>query len=251
MGIEAYKPLRNTIDVVVLTTANKENTDERKVPQRGIQILLVKRENEPFDGCWVLPGGFVDYDKPLDDCVRDKLEQKTGLRDTYFEQLYTYGNDVYRDPRDRVITVAYTALLNKDEVDQGKLNNNTAWFWIDINRDSDGLVESVEFTQVDKYGSGEKVRDLGFDHSKIIIDSLNRISNKAMYTDILFNALPKRFTVKELEYTFEAFIGKSIPGFRRIISGRIAETPYTTSDVNAKPNSFRPARLYTLASKTY
>lgn len=243
MGIESYEKLRNTTDIVILTTENKEIHNERKVPTKGLQVLLIKRDEEPFNGCWTLPGGFVDCKKSLKQCVEEKLKQKTGIDTLYKEQLYTYGDDVYRDPRDRIITIAYIALTSKDKthIENCHGDKETDWFWVETVRDTHGEVTEARFI---REGSREVVKTLGFDHNNIVIDAINRMANKIMYTDIGFHLVKDEFTVKELEMAYEAVVGRSIPGFRRIIEHKITETNKSTTDVSDRPYAHRPAKLY-------
>ena len=241
MEISNYEKIRLTTDVVILTTEDKEAVNHRKVPEKGIQVLLIKRDEEPFNGMWTLPGGFVDSDKSISECVDSKLYQKTGLNGIYKEQLFTYGDDINRDPRDRVVTIAYLALVSKDKLDKRASDKQSAWFWVETDRLNDGTVSNVTFRSGE---TGETVTNLGFDHSKIICDSLNRIINKIMYTDIGFNLVADEFTIKDLQVAYETIVGKNIPGFRRIIESKIEETGKMTTDIKAKPDSFRPAKLF-------
>lgn len=243
MSIKDYKSVRNTTDIVILTTEDKEVENERKVPNKGIQVLLVKRDEEPFNGMWTLPGGFVDHDKGLSECVEEKLLQKTGVAGLYKEQLYTYGDDIHRDPRDRVITIGYIALTSKNSINiNNGGNKETDWFWVNVSRNKFGEVETVTFTRDKRI---EVVDKLGFDHSNIVIDAINRLSNKIMYTDIGFHLVNTEFTIKELQMAYEAITGKEIAGFRRIIEPKIIETGKTTLDIKDKPDLHRPAKLYT------
>lgn len=243
LGIENYSKLRNTTDIVILTTENRENQNERKVPTKGLQILLIKRDSEPFNGKWTLPGGFVDSEKSLKSCVEEKLKQKTGISTLYKEQLYTYGDDVYRDPRDRVITIAYIALTSKDKthIENCHGDKETDWFWVNTTRNIRGEVIGVSFT---RNNQTELVDELGFDHNNIVIDAINRISNKIMYTDIGFHLVEDEFTIKELQMAYEAVTEREISGFRRIIEDKIVETGKITTDVRDKPDAHRPAKLY-------
>lgn len=242
MGIENYAKVRLTADVVIMTTDDKEVINQRKNPEKGVQVLLIRREAEPFKGMWTLPGGFIDADKSISECIDAKLHQKTGIGNIYKEQLYTYGDDINRDPRDRVITIAYLALVSKDKVNQSKhLEDNTAWFWVEPERLNDGTVSHVTFKNVK---TGETIYNLGFDHSNIICDSLNRVANKLMYTDIGFNLVSDEFTIKDLQTAYETIVGRGIPGFRRIIENKIEETGKMTTDIKVKPDSFRPAKLF-------
>ena len=110
-----------TTDVVVFT-----------MRQDALQVLLIKRASEPFRGCWALPGGFVEPDESLDEAARRELEEETGVRDVYPEQLYTFGRPD-RDPRERVITVAYYALIPSDDVALRAASDaeSVGWFGMD------------------------------------------------------------------------------------------------------------------------
>ena len=239
MSIDNYPRIRATTDIVIMTTHNKEEENQRKVPEKGLQILLVKRNIEPYKDMWALPGGFIDADKPISVCVDNKLYNKTGISGIYKEQLYTYGDDVNRDPRDRVITVAYLALVSKAKVNVKEVD--TAWFWVNTERNANGDVVNVTLKNEH---TGETLSNLAFDHSKIICDSINRIANKIMYTDIGFNLVGDEFTIKELQIAYETVVGRSIPGFRRIIENKIEETGKMTTDIRIKPDLHRPAKLF-------
>lgn len=248
MTFDGYRAVRNTVDIVVLATVDRPTDNKRTVPQKGIQVLLVKRDREPFKDTWTIPGGFVDYDEPLHETVHRKLKQKTGIDDMYTEQLYTYGDDIKRDPRDRVISIGYIALTTKDRVNirDNPGDNETAWFWVNTVRDN-GVITDIYLhkSETEHTENLDIVTELGFDHKKILIDALNRMANKIMYTDIGFNLVGKTFTIKELQRAYEAIIGKEISGFRRLILDKIEPTGTTTTFVNAEPNCFRPAQLYT------
>lgn len=245
MGIESYPKVRVTTDVVVLTVADLPVNNARSLPDKGVQVMLIKRDAEPFKDEWTLPGGFVNYSTPLIETIYSKLEQKTGAKNLYVEQLYTYGDDIHRDPRDRVISVAYIALVNMTLAERLKASsgdNETEWFWVKMERDAQH--NNVVDLKLKGTDSGEIVDRLGFDHKKMIIDSLNRVGNKVMYTDIGFNLVEKEFTVAELKNTFETLTGRKLPGFRRTIMPKIQEVGSTTLDVRERPDSYRPAKLY-------
>lgn len=245
MGLDSYPKVRVTTDIVILTTEDKELHDKRGVPDKGVQVLLIKRKEEPFKQSWTLPGGFVDFNKPLIDTVMGKLRQKTGVHDIYVEQLYTYGDNINRDPRDRVISVAYIALVSKDNIVKLNLENGdseTDWFWVESLRDT--VTNEVKDISLTRSTTTEIVTDLGFDHKKMIIDALNRVGNKVVYTDIGFNLVHTYFTIKELQLAYEALVGKGIPAFRRQIMPKIEEVGLTTTNIKAEPELHRPAKLY-------
>lgn len=244
MGLENYRAVRNTVDIVIMTTSDKESYNKRKVPDKNIQVILVKRDEEPYKDTWTLPGGFVGFDTTLSKTVETKLVEKTGISGIYYEQLYTYGDTIDRDPRDRVITIGYIALTPKDKINLKNTHGSkeTDWFTVETHRNKYGIVESVEFI---RESTEERIVTLGFDHNSIIIDAINRVANKLMYTDVGFNLLEEEFTIKELQLSYEAIMGRNIPGFRRIIENKIKETGRSTKDTKDLPELHRPSKLYT------
>jgi 8-oxo-dGTP diphosphatase len=161
-----------------------------------LKVLLIKRKNYPYKGKWALPGGFLDISskETLEETAARELLEETGLKNIYIEQLKTYG-DPDRDPRMRVITVAYYALVPIDQVGQVQAGDDATeaqWFPI------------------------RELPDLAFDHRVILEDVLDRLIGKISYTPIGFNLVPKEFTWTELQSVFEAILGKKfiIPVFR-------------------------------------
>ena len=197
------------VDVVILT-----------VRERRLEVLLVRRHSPPFDGMWALPGGFVRGDESLEDAARCKLEEKTGVRDAYLEQLYTFG-EPERDPRMRVITVVYYALIRPDQLQlpPGDDAEDARLFW------------------------AYEVPPLAFDHRAILDYTLLRLRGKLEYTMIGFQLLGERFTLSELQEVYEAILNRPLDkrNFRKkLLLMRIVEpTPYTKM-----VGQHRPAVLY-------
>lgn len=233
MKFEDYKKSSHTADVVVLAYETVETTDIKKSDMQRLKVMLNRRKIEPFEGMWSLPGGFIDYDKTMDEAARSKLKIKTGVENIYMEQLYTYGDDLYRDPRGRVISTAYIALVDKDSIVISE--DDTAWFTISTTRNEDGKVEKIRILDDDL----NDVR-LAFDHEKILLDALDRLRGKILYTDIVLNILPKKFTIREMQDVYELIYGKSIPSFRRIIVDKIKPT-----GIKVGGSGYRPSELYT------
>lgn len=153
----------------------------------SIQILLIERGQPPFEGNWALPGGFVHTDEPLDTAALRELQEETGLSQIYLEQLYTFGA-VDRDPRERIVTVAYYALVNLLNYDPpvGDSDARTAkWFPID------------------------DIPALAFDHQKILDTGLERLRAKVRYQPIGFELLPETFTFPQLQSLYESIVGES------------------------------------------
>lgn len=198
-----------TTDVVVFTVR-----DER------LQVLLVRRLNPPFQNSWALPGGFVDIDEDLEAGALRELEEETGVTGVFLEQLYTFG-DPERDPRERVITVAYFALVPREHIriqagsDAGEVNWHPC----------------------------EQLPSLAFDHDTIIAMAQKRLAAKLEYSTIAFQFLPEKFTLSELQQVYEIIHGEPLDkrNFRRrmVSYGLLQETGEKVRNGN-----HRPARLY-------
>jgi 8-oxo-dGTP diphosphatase len=201
-----------TVDTVILTIKDKE-----------LKILLVKRKVTPFKDKWSIPGGFVENKQSLEEAAKAKLLEKTGVKDVYLEQLYTFGNPA-RDPRGRVITVAYFALINSDSI---------------VLKDKDG--DNVQWFSV------SKLPTLAFDHKEIVDYALKRLKWKFEYTTAAFSLLPRKFTMTHLQDLYETVFSTGFDkrNFRKkLLSLDILEEQEVMRDV-----SFRPPQLYSLKKK--
>lgn len=239
LRFENYEKLSVTTDMVVLTVDKKIPENNRLSAEIGLQVLLVKRDINPFNGEWSLPGGFVNPGDRLVDCVQNKLMHKTGLKNVYNEQLYTFGDVLDRDPRGRVISVAYMALSPKSKIqlDNSIAEKESSWFWVRALRDDTGNIISILLEN--SQDKSEIICNLAFDHMEMLKCALTRIQNKVMYTDIAFEMMEEIFTIKELQTVYEEILGKQIQGFRRIIDQKLDETDLWTDG-----KAHRPARLY-------
>lgn len=269
--INDYERPSITNDVIIFTTDDKHEENSRKVPRKGMQILLIKRDNYPEIDKWAVPGGFVRMDESLEEGAIRKLKEETGIENVYLEQLYTFG-EVNRDPRTRVISVGNMALISKDNISYSISDNikESMWFWVDkvlIDCSEDGnhtvnkyelklksedekidmhyeIIEKVEKSILRRKEVSYKIMDdnggeLAFDHYKIINHSIDRLRNKIEYTPIALNLLPRLFTVKELQFVYEAIMGREILNFRRKMDDMIIETD---EKIEGKP--FRPAKVF-------
>lgn len=200
--------------------------------KRGeLSLLLVRRGRHPFQGHWALPGGFVNIDESLDAAARRELFEETGLADIYMEQLATFG-EVARDPRMRVISVAYLGLAPKDSLSgccrAGDDAKEACLF--QVKERADGSFVFMNEERVIMFSESE----LAFDHAKIIHEGVNRIRGKLNYTDIAFELLEDKsaFTMADLRAAYEAMSGTPYPAsnFTRNITtryikpGKMAET---------------------------
>lgn len=266
-----YKRPSVTNDIIIFTTADMEEDNLRKVPKRGMQVILIKRDDYPYIDKWALPGGFVDIEESLEDGAKRKLKEKTGIDNIYTEQLYTFG-DVHRDKRTRVISVGNIALIEKSNISfkEVDLQKKSGWFWIDKTLISSEKYEqyienkhllslkSIDERIIMNYEVTEKIgrdifrrketsyrllnnstEELAFDHYRILDYGIDRLRNKVEYTPIAFNLLPRVFTVKELQNVYEAIMGREILNFRRKMGEMIIETD---EKIEGKP--FRPAKVF-------
>lgn len=212
--LEKYEKPSVTVDIVIFTIQNNE-----------LKILLVKRAIEPFKNMWAIPGGFVRIQESLEEAAKRELLEETGVKDVYLEQLYTFG-DVKRDPRGRVITAAYYALVKSDNI---KLKATT-----DVSEA--------------KFFLASKLPKLAFDHEKILEYALKRLRWKFEYTTIAFSLLPDKFSLTELQKIYEIIFNKKFDkrNFRKkIISLNLVEkTKEKEENV-----SYRPPKLYKLKKK--
>lgn len=195
--------------------------------EEDLKVLLIERDLQPFEGKWALPGGFVRVDESLDDSALRELEEETGLQKVFLEQLYTIG-DLNRDPRERVITVAYYALvrLSSHKVQAATDARQALWFSID------------------------DLPKLAFDHDKILKMAHERLRGKVRYQPIGFELLPQKFTLRQLQHLYEVVLDRELDkrNFRKKILGMeiLEELDEVESDV-----AHRAARLYRFDRRAY
>ncbi|NOZ73398.1 MAG: NUDIX hydrolase [Chloroflexi bacterium] len=198
-----------TVDLVLFTFAEQE-----------LRVLLIRRGHEPFAGAWALPGGFVNIDEKLETAAQRELREETGVTGVYLEQLYTFG-DPDRDPRGRVITVAYFGIVGADTavtLQAGDDAREARWFNV------------------------YNLPPLAFDHGRIIRYAIQRLRYKLEYTALGFLLLPKVFTLSELQQVYEIVLQETLDkrNFRRkVLSQGILER----TD-KMKYGDHRPAQLY-------
>ena len=196
-------------------------------PRAGLKVMLVRRGVEPFRGRWALPGGFVRPDETIDAAARRELEEETGLRDVFLEQLYTFG-DPGRDPRERVITVAHYALVASTGHAVKATGDAAAARWFD----ADGAL------------------GLAFDHNAILAAARERLRGKVRYQPIGFELLPDVFPLRDLQRLYEVVLGRELDkrNFRKKIlqMNVLRETAELETDVR-----HRPSRLYAFDRDNY
>ncbi|KQY91138.1 ADP-ribose pyrophosphatase [Paenibacillus sp. Root52] len=273
-NVEDYERPSVTVDMLVFTIRNETQSNYRKLAEPALQLLMIRRGGHPYLGQWALPGGFVSMDESLEEAARRELYTETGLDNIYLEQLYTWG-DVRRDPRTRVISCSYMALVDSSELEleAGDDASEADWFRmeqrlveekrhihehgriterriqlilmngteelsavIETKESIEGRVRSNSIRVVEAQG-------IAFDHAKIILYALERLRSKVEYTDIAFNLMPDTFTLTALQKVYEIIGGKKLlaAAFRRKIADWVVETGEYTGSAG-----HRPSRLYRL-----
>jgi 8-oxo-dGTP diphosphatase len=200
-------------------------------------VLLSRREEPPFAGRWALPGGFVGIDESLEAAAQRILADKARMTDAYVEQLYTFGA-VDRDPRTRIISVAYFALLPAERfADALKAAPHLALAELTVPWAGEvgGPVEA-------RIGEGDPL-PLAFDHGAMLSLAMRRLRGKLDYSGIAFALLPERFTLRALQEIYEAILDRKLhkPAFRRRMLDRGWLEATGERETGA---SFRPAELY-------
>ena len=223
-----------TVDVALLSVADG-----------ALHTLVLRRDAPPHKGRWALPGGFVGMNEPLDDAAARVLAAKTGVRRVFLEQLYTFGAP-RRDPRTRVITVAYYALVDRARLDHppGREANEPgatlARLEVPWEGETGGPVEASD---------GDRSLPLAFDHADILGMAVKRVRGKLDYTPIGFQLLPERFTLAELQRVHETILDRPLnkDSFRRrmLASGQLEATGEHQQGVD-----HRPPELYRFARRS-
>ena len=246
-------------DIVIFSVFDEENDNYRKLPEKALRVLLVKRAEYPYKGIYALPGGFVREGESLDQTARRELKEETGVACEFLEQFRTTGT-VKRDPRTRVISAAYMALLNASEyqLKAGDDASEAEWFTVSMKKESEALwnlelkgdnsVLTAKIKETQKQWSPtlelDVVEDselLAFDHAEIIAYAVLQLRKWVKESGIAFRLLPKQFTLKQLQQIHEAILETELltPAFRRKMENFVEVTEQRTKD-----DGHRPALLY-------
>ncbi|WP_337041643.1 NUDIX hydrolase [Emticicia sp. 17c] len=199
--------------------------------QNTLFVLLVKQKFGPFKGIWVLPGGFVLQQESLIEAVTRELQEEAGIKVNYLEQLYTFGDNINRDPRFRVISVAYFALVNPDNFALAQQNDTDAeeaqWFAI------------------------SNIPQLGYDHNQIVKMAHQRLKSKLTYQPIGFDLLATEFPFSDLENLYSVILEQEID--RRNFRKKILSLGFVeeTNAPSINNGSGRPARLFKFNKDKY
>lgn len=193
----------------------------------GLRILLIERGQDPYKGQWALPGGFVRLDETLPEAARRELQEETGVAPAYLEQLYTFS-ELDRDPRERVVSVAYYALvkLSAHHVQAATDASDAQWF------------------------PADDPPALAFDHDRILGVALERLRGKVRYQPVGFDLLPEKFTLTELQRMYEIILGRALDkrNFRKKINSM---NLLEALDEHQRGVAHRAARLYRFDKARY
>ena len=174
----AYPRPALTVDCVIFGCVETE---------AALKVLLIRRKLPPYKGVWALPGGFVHIEESIDDAARRELHEETGVKDIFLEQLYTFGA-LQRDPRERVVSVAYYALVNLQQ---------------------HALQAATDASEAQWFELADTPR-LGFDHKEILNCAIARLRSKIRYEPIGFELLPKTFTLSQLQRLYEQILERQL-----------------------------------------
>ncbi len=257
------------VDMAIFSAADKKEDNYRKLPEKELKLLMIKRGGHPCIGTWALPGGFVEPDETTEQSALRELHEETGVDNIYLEQLYTFS-DPHRDPRTWVMSCSYIALINSENlnVEAGDDAKDAQWFTVKLDTVSQhtseydgGFEKNTEYSL--KLLSGDTVLSavishsfirssngsqnkyeiikndgIAFDHAKIITYAVLRLRGKVQYTDIALNLMPEYFTLTQLQQVYEIILGKPLikAPFRRKYCMLAEPTDKQTADAGHRPS---------------
>lgn len=242
-------------DLVIFRMRTTEGESFRKDPESTLSLLLIRRGEHPFLGQWALPGGFLRMDETVEECALREAREETGITPTAMLYLGVFST-VDRDPRGRIISNAFTCILNSDAVPKaGSDAAEARWFDVSFTEAGDGMFTTI-FTSGDtvlrshlaehKTLCGDamcatKPQPLAFDHAVIIASALKQLKTRAANFETIFDFLPQKFTLYALQNVQELLTGIPVAAanFRRKISDYVVETDEYTQGAG-----HRPAKLY-------
>jgi len=192
-----------------------------------LKVLLIERALEPFKGSWALPGGFVHVNETIDEAARRELEEEAGLTNVFLEQLYTFGS-VDRDPRERIVSVAYFALVKLSDYNAQAAADAADARWFPVS----------------------EAPKLAFDHAEILATALDRLKGKVRYQPIGFELLPPKFTLSQLQHLYEIILGAGLDkrNFRKKVLSFGLLVPLKETQMVGR---HRPAQLFRFDADKY
>ncbi|MBI5774169.1 MAG: NUDIX hydrolase [Verrucomicrobia bacterium] len=194
--------------------------------ENDLKVLLIQRLKDPYKECWAFPGGFVEIDEGIEEGARRELEEETGVKGVFLEQLYTFG-DPRRDPRERIITVAYYSLVQMSEHKLRAASDAMNACWWPVHR----------------------MPPLAFDHKKIMETAFKRLQGKVLYAPVIFELLPAKFRLADLQHVYEIILERPLDrrNFCKTILASGILTPLKEFDRRGRV----PAPLYKFDKKKF
>lgn len=270
--ISAFDRPSVTVDILLLTVTDEVIENIRKLPEKQLKVLLIKRNEYPFKDQWAIPGGFVKMNESLEEAASRELKEETGVDNFYLEQLHTYGA-VDRDPRGRIISTGFMSLVDSKTLNlsAGTDASEAAWFHVDqeivyenVAVSQDETVKSKHIkiilknenvqldaiVSIDKIMQGKflkkkmkvlKSNGLAFDHPLMLVMGIDQLRFTVKHTGIVFQLMPELFTLTELQRTYEEILGFKMQkaNFRRKIAHLVEET-----DEFSTVKGHRPSKLF-------
>ena len=257
-SIEKYERPSLTSDIVAFTVKTQESDDYRKLPERKLSILLVKRDDYPFKGQYALPGGFVSSKESVEENAYRKLKEKAGIEDVVLSQLKVFSK-LGRDPRGWVVSCAFMALAeeNKYKISSNK-RINEKWFSVYYKKQDNDIYNLILENEEDKLSAVIQVGDeftkgneeafkviksenIAFDHAEIIACAVQKLRHDLYSHELAFELVPKYFTLTDLQTICEIVLDEKLikANFRRKIKDLVEET-----DKLSEGAGHRPARLF-------
>lgn len=257
-NMEKYERPSLTSDIVAFTVKTQESDDYRKLPERKLSILLVKRDDYPFKGQYALPGGFVTSKESVEQNAYRKLKEKAGIEDVVLSQLKVFSK-LGRDPRGWVVSCAFMALAEENNYKiKSNKKVNEKWFSVNYKKKNDNIYELILENEEDKLsaviqvgdeftkGNNEafkiiKCKNIAFDHAEIIACAVQKLRHDLYSHELAFELVPKYFTLTDLQTICEIVLDEKMikANFRRKIKDLVEET-----DKLSEGAGHRPARLF-------
>lgn len=246
-----------TADIAIFAIRSREPDSYRHDPERSLSILLVRRGNHPFKDCWALPGGFLKRGERIEDCAAREVEEETGVRPNALMAVSLF-TEPGRDPRGWILSQLFASVLADGTFEPGGGDDaaEASWFTLRLDPEASGVLalrlscggqeitarlrmQGVRFSQTRWQildGGG-----LAFDHAAMILSALSALRAQARRFDVIFDFLPPRFTLTDLQRVWETVTGEPIQSanFRRKIADLVVETDAVTEGAG-----HRPAKLY-------
>ena len=256
-NINDYERPSVTADVAAFMISTEEQTIGRKNPDNKLRLLLIKRGGHPFKDMWALPGGFLQKGETVEECALREIHEETNVIPSALMPVGTFSKPE-RDPRGWIISNAYVSIITEESVKQVGMDDasDAQWFSVNFDRSENGLyyltleydgimLGAVLAEEKTSFGRTEFIirenGGLAFDHAAIIARALTVLRNEAKNYDTIFDFLPEKFTLTELQRVQETIMNVSVlaGNFRRMVSSYVEET-----DEYVKGERHRPAKLY-------